>query len=125
MNPENTQLVPQDDEVNIICASFVFGAGLSNPLLQALPEMILLKQKDAPSLSNSLNLLFKEAEENHCGRQAILDRQIEVVIILLLRDLMDENRLQLGLLAGLADPKLAKAINALHAEPAKSGHWKN
>jgi transcriptional regulator GlxA family with amidase domain len=33
---------------------------------------------------------------------------------------MDQQRLQLGLLAGLADPKLMKAINAMHAEPSRA-----
>lgn len=120
MNPANHRLIPKDENVNLICASFDFGANLKNPLVQALPEKMLLKQKDIPSLTEALNLLFKEAEEDHCGRQAILNRQIEVVIILLLRDLMDENRLEIGLLAGLADLKLAKAINAMHSQPEKN-----
>lgn len=120
MNPHDARLIPQDN-VDIICASFTFGAGLKNPLMKALPDMILLKQRDIPSLTDSLNSLFNEAEEHHCGRQAILDRQIEIIIIKLLRDLMDENRLQLGLLAGLAEPRLSKAINAMHARPA--GNW--
>jgi AraC-like DNA-binding protein len=46
---------------------------------------------------------------------------MEVCLIVFLRELMDRRELKLGLLAGLADPKLAKAITALHAEPAN--HW--
>ena len=119
MNTINHQLLPQNNKVDIICASFEFGAALKNPLIKALPDMIFLKQDKIPTLLNSLTLLFTEAGENHCGRQAILDRLIEIIIIQLLRDLMDENRLQIGLLAGLADPRLAKAINAMHSEPAR------
>jgi len=120
MTPANHNFIPKDDNVHLICAAFDFGANLKNPLVKALPEQILLKHKDTPALAEALNLLFLEAEGDHCGRQAILDRQIEVVIILLLRDLMDENRLEIGLLAGLADNKLAKAINAMHAQPEKN-----
>ena len=119
MNPTSHILIPQDDNVDMVCASFDFGAGLRNPLLQALPEVIILKLKDTPTLVTSLNFLFTEAADKHCGRQAVLDRLIEIIIIQLLRDLMDENRLEVGLLAGLADPKLAKAINTIHAEPAQ------
>jgi transcriptional regulator GlxA family with amidase domain len=50
----------------------------------------------------------------------VLDRLIEVVFIQVLRDLMDQQRLQVGLLAGLAEPRLARAINAMHADPARS-----
>lgn len=120
MTPTNHRLVPLNEPVDMICAAFEFGAGLNNPLVRALPELTLLKQHNVPSLSASLELLFREAKEKHCGQQAILDRQIEIILILLLRELMDENRLEIGLLTGLADKKLAKAINAMHAEPERN-----
>lgn len=120
MKPTSHRLLPLGDGVDIVCASIDFGMGLMNPLLQALPKVLVLKLNDMPSLAASLQLLFREAMEVHCGRQAILDRLIEIVIIQLLRDVMDENRLEVGLLAGLAEPRLAKAINALHAEPARA-----
>jgi len=50
----------------------------------------------------------------------ILERLIEIIIIQLLRDLMNENRLHVGLLAGLVNPKLAKEINAIHSSPANT-----
>jgi len=72
-------------------------------LARALPDGLILALADIPSLAATLDLLFSEAQEQHCGQQAILDRLMEVSIVLLLRDLMDQNRLQVGLLAGLAD----------------------
>ncbi len=120
MNPISHRLIPQDDKVDMVCASFDFGAGLRNPLLQAIPEVVILKLKDTPTLLTSLDFLFTEALQQHCGRQAILDRLIEIIIIQLLRDLMNENRLHAGLLAGLSDPKLAKAINSIHSNPASN-----
>lgn len=120
MNPTSHRLIPQDDNVDMVCASFDFGAGLRNPLLQALPEVTILKLKNTPALATSLGFLFSEAEHQSCGRQAILDRLIEVIIIQVLRDLMNENRLHVGLLAGLSDPKLTKAINCIHSNPANN-----
>ncbi len=121
LNPTSHRLVPLDNEVEMVCASIEFGAGLRNPLVRALPEMVLVRLADSPTLDLALQALFREAAEEHCGRQAVLDRLIEAVFILVLRDLMDQQRLQVGLFAGLADTRLAKAINALHAEPAR--HW--
>ena len=69
--------------------------------------MVLIRLRDMPTLDMTLQVLFREAAEQHCGRQAVLDRLIEVVFIQVLRDLMDEQRLQVGLLAGLAEPRLA------------------
>ncbi len=120
MAPTTHRLVPLGDGVETVCASFEFGTGLRNPLIQALPTVVLLALEDIPALGTTLEMLFKEASEQHCGRQAVLDRLSEVVIIQLLRDLMDQGRLEFGLLAGLADPQLAKAINAMHAEPSRA-----
>ena len=120
MEPTSHRLLPQDNDVDMVCASFDFGAGLRNPLSQALPDVLVLRLSDTPALTTSLDLLFTEAQAQHCGRQAVLDRLIEIIIVQLLRDLMDEKRIQVGLLAGLAEPKLAKAINAMHSEPSRA-----
>jgi AraC-like DNA-binding protein len=121
INPTDHRLTPRDDAVKMVCATFEFGAGMCNPVRRALPDLLCIGLADMPMLEQTLALLFREAFEDHCGRQAILDRLIEVVIVQVLRDLMDEERLEFGLLAALADPRLAKAINAMHAEPA--GNW--
>lgn len=120
MNPTSHRLRPKDSDVVMVCASIEFGSGLRNPLARALPEVVQIRLQDLPTLDMSLQVLFREANEVHCGRQAILDRLMEVIFIQVLRDLMDQQRMQVGLLAGLADARLAKAINALHAEPARA-----
>ena len=119
MNPTSHRLLPKDRNVEMVCASIEFGAGLHHPLARALPDVVLIRLRDILTLDMTLQVLFREASEQHCGRQAVLDRLIEVVFIQVLRDLMDQQRLQVGLLAGLAEPRLAKAINAMHAEPAR------
>lgn len=116
MNPTTHQLLPQG-EIELVCASFDFGASLNNPLVKALPDVVALKLADMPSLANALDLLFIESREQHSGRQSVLDRMIEIILVQVLRDLMDKDQLDIGVLAGLADPGLARAINAMHAEP--------
>ena len=118
VTPASHRLDPGQGGADLVCASFEFGTTLGNPLVRALPEPLWLPLGGLPGLASAVALLFREAAEAHCGQQAVLDRLVEVVIVLLLRELMDQQRLQLGLLAGLADPRLARAINALHAEPA-------
>jgi AraC-like DNA-binding protein len=118
MAPTKHRLIPINESVELVCASFEFGSGLHNPLVKALPGMVLMTLKELPGISATLENLFREAEEEHCGRQAILDRLAEVLIIQLLRELMDQGKIDFGLLAGLSDPRLANAINAIHANPA-------
>ena len=120
MTPTDHRLRPRGETAELVCASFEFGSGLGNPLARALPALLRVRLADAPALDATLALLFREAVERHCGRQAVLDRLMEVVIVQLLRDLMDRGVLRSGLLAGLADRRLARAINAMHARPAES-----
>lgn len=117
MNPTEHRIEPLDSDVSIICSTFEFGIGQGNPLQAALPELFVLRLADSPTLELTLEQLFGESAEDHCGRDAILDRLSEITLILILRDLMDQRRLDIGLLAGLADPKLQRAINAIHARP--------
>ena len=120
MTPTSHRLLPDAGGADTVCASFEFGAGLRNPLVAALPDALLIGLEDLPAISATLDLLFAEAFDDHCGRQSIVDRLCEVLIIQLLRQLMDQGRIETGLLAGLADPRLAKAINAMHADPGRA-----
>ena len=120
MTPTSHRLRPHVDGAELVCASFEFGAGLHNPLVIALPEMVTIALADLPNLTTTTEVLFREAAEQHCGRQAILDRLSEVLIIQLLRELMDQGRIESGLLAGLSNPRLIKTINAIHADPRRA-----
>lgn len=94
---------------------------MNNLLVRALPNMLIMALKDVPNLSSTLSLLFDEAELQKCGRKAAIDRLFEYLIILLLRYVLDSTPSSNGLLAGLNDKRLAKAITAMHNDP--SNQW--
>lgn len=119
LNPTSHSLTPGRDGADLVCANVDFGVGRGNPLRLALPDVVVLTLASAPALADVLTLLFREAAENHCGRQTVLDRLSEVALIQILRELMDQQLMEVGLLAGLSDPGIARAINAIHAEPAR------
>ncbi|MCO6440710.1 MAG: AraC family transcriptional regulator [Nitrococcus mobilis] len=119
MRPTTHRLVPSRSEgAETVCGSIDFGAGAENPLARALPRLLVIPLAELEMLSRTIELLFEEAFESRCGRQAALDRLCELLTIQLLRYLMDRNQVDVGLLAGLADPRLAKALNAIHEDPA-------
>jgi len=66
-----------------------------------------------------LGLMRQEAFQEQPGRQAVLDRLCEVLILQLLRHCMAQGITSGGLLAGLADPRLGKALRAVHDDPAQ------
>jgi AraC-like DNA-binding protein len=111
----------RDDGADLVCASIEFGASFSNPLLHGLPDPLVLPISDSPALASVLDALFTEAfDKRSGGRGAALDRLCEVVLIYLLRHAVACGLLRSGVVAGLADTRLAKALHAIHAEPARA-----
>ncbi len=107
------------DAADLVCASVDLDSAAGNPLALALPEVVRIPLAELPGLAVTLELLFAEAFGEHCGRQAAIDRICEYLLIQLLRYLMDRGLACGGLLAGMADPRLARAIAAMHAAPGR------
>lgn len=100
-----------------VCAHMAFEGGASHPIAAALPPWVSLPLAEVPSCAPVLAQLFAEAEASHCGRQLMLDRLFEVLLIWLLRELMARGQVESGMLAGLSHPKLRGALVALHDAP--------
>jgi AraC-like DNA-binding protein len=104
----------------VVCATIEFGVGDENPVLRALPALLHVPLAAMPALEQTQQLLFGEAFGARCGHGAAVDRLAEVFVIQLLRHAIEQRLVDAGLLAGLADPRLNKALNAMHAEPARA-----
>jgi len=109
--------IAKKSKAEIICISIDFGAGLGNPLMQALPEVLVIPLNSITELMPALTLLFEEAFNPRCGRQAGMDRLAEYFLILLLRHALESRLVSGGILAGLVDTQLVKAITAMHEQP--------
>ncbi|MEQ8234610.1 MAG: AraC family transcriptional regulator [Gammaproteobacteria bacterium] len=103
----------------IVSIALDFGLRVRNPLTVAVPALVVVPLALDDSLGVATELLYREGIEQHCGRQAVIDRLGEVVLVLLLRHLMDTGQVRTGVLAGLADARLMKALNAMHEDPAE------
>ena len=66
------QLLPVNG-AELFCASLVLGSGDHNPLVHALPRVVVLPLQDMPTLQATFELLFTEGLSARCGRQAALD----------------------------------------------------
>lgn len=104
---------------DMACAFIEFGDGARNPLTAALPTFVLLPLSRLDGAAPVLDLLFREAFAQRCGRQLVVDRLFEVVLIQILRQLMASAPERSGLFAGLAHPQLSRALIAMHGEPGK------
>lgn len=118
--PDVHQLIADDRTgADVVCASIQFGAGGHNPITDSLPSLVIVPLARLPGAQPLLELLYEEAFSDHCGRQASLDRMCELLLIRLLRYCLDQGIAKGGALSGLADPRLAKALIAMHENPAR------
>lgn len=108
-----------NEGAELTCADLRFEGGSANPVAATLPAFVCLPLEQLKGSGDVLALIFEEAFEERCGRRALLDRLFEVVLIQILRHLMDSGQTQVGMLAGLAHPRLRLAMVAMHERPAE------
>ncbi|RZT31338.1 AraC family transcriptional regulator [Cupriavidus agavae] len=114
---------PPAEGSHFACATVEFAGGARNPLARALPPLVVLPLASVEGLGPALSLLFAETERVRCGQRLLADRLFEVVVIQLLRWMLDHPDtagIQPGLITGLSDPRLARALVAMHEAPGES-----
>lgn len=102
---------------DLLSAAVDFGVGDENPLLQGLPLPLRLPLKDIPDMQALFSVLLEEAAGRRCGHAAVLDRLVEVLVVRLMRLAIERQLVDRGVMAGLADTRLARALTAVHAAP--------
>jgi AraC-like DNA-binding protein len=100
-----------------VCAHVMFNGGALNPIAQALPAMITMPLDELAAATPVLEVLFQEALAESSGRQQIIDRLFEVVLVMILRALLSRALVDERLLAGMTHPRIAKALVAIHKTP--------
>lgn len=114
---------PPKEGSDFTCARLIFDGGPHNPLARALPSLIALPLATVPGLDAALELLFAETDRVRCGQRLLADRLFEVVVLKLLRWLLDNPQqagVQPGLVTGMSDPRLSRALVAMHEEPGRA-----
>ncbi len=110
-------------EDRVVFAAQVDWSGRSNPLLAALPSMIEIDLSGDQDSIDLIVLMQSEMSGNRCGVDSILSRLGEVLVVRMLRAQIEAGSTEPGLLAGLSDPRLSRAIVAIHDQPGRN--WRN
>ncbi|MGL1921836.1 MAG: AraC family transcriptional regulator [Hyphomicrobiales bacterium] len=119
---ENIENHPEDTEIRMFMAQINWG-GKTNPLFSALPNKLEIMIEEQSDVAAIANLLKMENENKRCGSASVLSRLAEILLIRLLRVQIETGDLEVGLFGGLNDPRLSRAIVAMHDNPSKK--WKN
>lgn len=107
-------------DTQLVCASLTFDGGAGNALAAALPDYLILDLEEVPTMAGTLEWLFNEAFGGICGREAMMDRLFELLVIQLLRHILSNRDQTPGMMAGLADPRLARSLSLMHDSPSKA-----
>lgn len=102
---------------DLVCANIEYKDPAANPLVHALPNCLIYKFDEFPRLKETAQWLFEEAFSEKSGRLTLIDRLCDILIIQVLREVLDNEKLKSGMLAGMAHKNLAPVINAMHAHP--------
>ncbi len=105
----------------LVACAIDWGGG-ANPLMAALPAVVSLPVHNAETRA-LLDVFLVEAEARRCGSDKVLERLAEILVIRLMRQQIEIGAAEPGVLAGLADPRLSRAVVAIHEDPGRN--WSN
>lgn len=103
--------------VRLLGGFFIFEGEDSGLLVSMLPGQVHVRGVER--LSVLVRLLLEESAQQRAGRELVLNRLVEILLVEALR-LTQTRDAPAGLLRGLGDARLAEAIRQIHANPAHS-----
>lgn len=110
--------VSQEGLQNLMCLKAFMAGPIASLLLREFVEahVVPLEQTD-PSLRHVIGLISAELLQPRCGQSTLLDRAGDILFIGLLRHLIAHPKNSQGLFSGLADPRIALSLVAIHTKP--------
>jgi AraC-like DNA-binding protein len=103
-------------DVRLLGGYFIFESPDAALLVSLLPTLVHVKS--AGRLAELVRMVGEEAKEQWAGRDLVLSRLVEVLLVEALRSTAGGDAPP-GLLRGLADARAAAAMRAMHGDPAR------
>lgn len=105
-------------QAELICANVLFREAKSNPFALAMPPWLIVPLQDAQSIGDVITLLRAETSTPEGRERFVMDRLCDILVFHLIRFAIKTSQLQSGVLRGLTDDGIARALNAIHKDPA-------
>lgn len=110
---------PGDPATSVfLCGAYQFAGDVGPGLVNALPQLLVLRAPAEDSLHNVIAALADELVTSSPGQQTVLDRLLDVVLVLAIRAGLRQSDTAPGWYHALADPRLNTALEAIHSDPA-------
>lgn len=104
----------------LVCGRFEFQGGPANPLIDSLPDIVLVPARSHPEeqwLRSLVWLIVSESKYPSVATEAVMERLADALFIHALRSYLRQNSAGTGLLAAFADPALRLVLEKMHREP--------
>jgi AraC-like DNA-binding protein len=99
-----------------LCGAYQFSGDVGSGLLDALPPMLTLSSAVDEPLHNVIALLSRELTTTEPGQQTLLDRLLDVLLVLALRSDFRTSPTAPRWYRASADPRLNAALQAIHED---------
>lgn len=99
------------------CVAISIASGSATDALFASLGVFRMEISKTHRLAPLVTLLIEEVQQPRCGTKTVLFGYAEALIVHLLRGATEAGVAEVGLMAGLSDPRLAKALVAMHEAP--------
>jgi AraC-like DNA-binding protein len=111
------------DGANVfLCGAYVLSGDVGRGLLEALPPVLSLSAGADDRLHDVIGLLSSELAAPAPGQQTVLDRLLDVLLVLAIRACLQQSEHPPRWYQASADPRIGPALSAMHADAAKA--WK-
>ena len=111
---------PEARFTSMLCGEFEFATGKRNAIVDALPSCFVVREQESGMQFRQLaQLMLHEARSNSFGSRAILDKMADTLFVMAVRHHIEHAPERRGLLAALCDPRLVRALEAIHTQPGK------
>lgn len=112
---------PHHASNGLVCYDISVESALTQAVFNAMPEWLHIPAgQQSSQLSQLIELISSEAKDKHAGYEVAISRLSDVLMLQLMRQLLETDRGQHGILAGMRDEKMRNVILAIFAEPANN-----
>lgn len=109
-----------DTACELVCGHFTFAEGADHPLLQKLPAALVVREQNRaqnPWLDEVLTIIVRRMFSGDAGSNATVRRLSEILFLEVVRTTTAQSLALDGVMTALTDPKISRAIAAMHKDP--------
>lgn len=112
---------PPPPDTGMVCGEFTTVGGGRNPVLESLPDWFVVREDDDSGHFRALGqVLSAESRKSLFGNQAVLSKLSDSLLVMAIRCYLLRDRPRRGVLAALNDPRLSRALAAMHEDPGRA-----